>query len=55
MTLDQAIVILVILFIILSLYFNWVGPGFTFTIGVIVLGIFGVLTPGEILSVFSNE
>ncbi|MDZ7742714.1 MAG: SLC13 family permease [Bacteroidota bacterium] len=55
MTLDQAIVILVILFIILSLYFNWVGPGFTFTIGVIVLGIFGVLTPGEILSGFSNE
>ncbi len=55
MTLDQLIVILVILFIILSLYFNWVGPGFSFTIGVIVLGIFGVLTPGEILSGFSNE
>ena len=52
---DQLVVLLVILFIILSLYFNWVGPGFTFTIGVVVLGIFDVLTPSEILRGFSNE
>ncbi len=55
MSLDQLVVLLIILFIILSLYFNWVGPGFTFTIGVIVLGVFGVLTPQEILRGFSNE
>jgi len=32
-----------------------VGPAFTFLIGVIVLGFFGVLTPSEILQGFSNE
>jgi di/tricarboxylate transporter len=32
-----------------------VGPAFTFLIGVIVLGFFGVLTPAEILQGFSNE
>lgn len=55
MDLNQIIVILVILFIITSLYFNIVGPGFTFVIGVIILGIFKVLTPSEILMGFSNE
>lgn len=55
MDLHQIIVILVILFIITSLYFNIVGPGFTFVIGVIILGIFKVLTPSEILMGFSNE
>ncbi len=55
MDLPQIIVSAVILFIILSLYFNLLGPGFTFTIGIIILGAFDILTPKEILSGFSNE
>lgn len=52
---DGIIVILVILFIIASLYFNLIGPAFTFIIGVLLLGILGVLTPHEILSGLANE
>jgi di/tricarboxylate transporter len=52
---DGILVIAVILFIIVSLYAEIVGPAFTFLIGVIVLGFFGVLTPAEILQGFSNE
>lgn len=55
LTFEGYIVITVILFIILSLYQNWVGPGFTFSIGIAVLGIFRILTPSEILSGFANE
>jgi di/tricarboxylate transporter len=55
LTLEGYIVIAVILFIILSLYNNWIGAGFTFTIGIAVLGIFRILTPAEILSGFANE
>lgn len=54
-TLEGYIVIAVILFIILSLYRGWIGPGFTFSIGITVLGIFRILTPSEILSGFANE
>ena len=49
------IVLLVIAFIIVSLYRNLIGPGFTFTLGIIVLGITGILTPSEILAGFANE
>ncbi|MEA3477745.1 MAG: SLC13 family permease, partial [Bacteroidota bacterium] len=52
---DSIIVSLVLLFIIVTLYKEWIGPGFTFVIGIIILGIFGVLTPTEILSGFANE
>ncbi|MDT8394353.1 MAG: SLC13 family permease [Bacteroidales bacterium] len=52
--LHAIIVITVLLFIIVSLYRNIVGPGFTFAIAVIVLGIFGILTPREIMSGFAN-
>lgn len=45
----------VILFILISLYFNLIGPAFTFVLGVLVLGISGILTPREILSGFANE
>lgn len=55
MTFDGIIVLIVIAFIIVSLYKNYFGPGFTFTIGIITLGIAGVLTPTEILSGFANE
>jgi di/tricarboxylate transporter len=55
MTPDAYIVLLVIAFIIISLYRNIFGPGFTFTIGIITLGVAGILTPTEILSGFANE
>ncbi|WP_394657565.1 SLC13 family permease [Halosquirtibacter laminarini] len=43
------------LFIVLSLYFEWTGPSFTFLIAVSVLAVFGILTPKEIMSGFANE
>jgi di/tricarboxylate transporter len=49
------IVIAVIIFLIVSLYLNKIGPGFTFSIGIAVLGVFRIITPGEILSGFANE
>ena len=55
MTLNQIIVSLVVLFIIVSLYKNLLGPGFTFVIGISILGIFGILTPKEMLHGFANE
>ncbi len=53
--LNSIIVIAVILFIVLSLYLEIVGAAFTFIIGVLALGLFGILTPNEILSGFANE
>ena len=55
MTLQQIIVLLVIVFMIVSLYKGYFGSGFTFIIGISVLGITGVLTPKEIMSGFANE
>jgi len=55
MTTDALIVLIVIAFIIVSLYRNIFGPGFTFTVGIIALGVAGILTPTEILSGFANE
>jgi di/tricarboxylate transporter len=52
---DSIVVLVVIIFIIASLYANFIGPAFTFILGVLVLGILGVLTPNEILSGFANE
>ncbi len=52
---EQAIVYIVIVFIILSLYLNWFGSSFTFVLGVLTLGIAGVLSPAEILNGFANE
>lgn len=54
-TFDIILVYGVIIFIIISLYFNLLGAGFTFLIGVTVLGVFGVLTPKEMLIGASNE
>lgn len=54
-TFEGYIVIAVLLFIILCLYNNWIGAGFTFTIGIALLGVFRILTPVEILSGFANE
>lgn len=52
---EQYIVYTVITFILLSLYFNWLGASFTFVLGVLTLGFAGILTPKEILSGFANE
>ena len=55
MTIDQVIVFIVIAFIIISLYLDWMGTAFTFMVGVLVLGISGILTPTEMLAGFANE
>ena len=52
---DAIIVIAVILFLIISLYKEIIGPAMTFIIAVIVLGITHVLEPSEILNGFANE
>ncbi len=49
------IVLGVIVFIIISLYRNILGPALTFFIANVILGVAGILTPKEILSGFSNE
>ncbi|MCD4695009.1 MAG: SLC13 family permease [Bacteroidales bacterium] len=49
------VISIVLFFIIASLYLEIVGPAFTFLIGVVILGAFGILTPGEILSGLANE
>ena len=54
-TWDIILVYLVIIFIIVSLYFELLGAGFTFLIGVTVLGVGGILTPKEMLIGASNE
>lgn len=55
LTYEGIIVLLVIIFIVISLYTDLIGPAYTFIAGMIVLGLFGVLTPSEILSGFANE
>ncbi len=52
---DTILVFAVILFILVSLYKELLGPSFTFMVGIVFLGVMGVLTPGEILSGFANE
>ncbi len=52
---DTILVFIVLVFILVSLYREILGPAFTFLIAIIVLGIFGVLTPSEIIQGFANE
>ncbi|HBF88582.1 MAG TPA: SLC13 family permease [Bacteroidales bacterium] len=52
---DTIIVGVVLIFILLALYTELVGPAFTFLIAIISLGIFGILSPSEILNGFANE
>ena len=52
---EKILVLIVILFIITSLYYNVLGTAFTFLIGIVFLGLCGILTPKEILSGFANE
>ena len=55
MTVQALIVIFVILFIIVSLYKEIVGPAMTFIIAVVILGTTHVLEPSEIINGFANE
>lgn len=54
-TFDLILVIAVLVFILICLYWNILGVSFTFLIGIVILGIFGILTPSEIISGFGNE
>lgn len=51
---DMIVVLIVLLFIVVSLYRGIMGPGFTFATGVIALGLFGILSPREIMAGFAN-
>ncbi len=55
MSLDLVIVAIVLIFIVVSLYLELIGPAFTFLIGVIILGVFQILTPKEIMNGFGND
>lgn len=55
MTTSSFLVLLVLAFILISLYLEIIGPAFTFVVGVVFLGITGVLTPKEMLAGFANE
>ncbi|MBW6460102.1 MAG: SLC13 family permease [Bacteroidales bacterium] len=55
MTLELVVVTLVLVFIIISLYTELIGPAFTFLIGIIVLGLFKILTPKEIMNGLGND
>jgi di/tricarboxylate transporter len=55
MTIQAIIVIAVIIFIIISLYKEIVGPAMTFIIAVVVLGVTQILEPSEIIRGFANE
>lgn len=55
LTFDQIVVFVVLIFILFSLYKEWLGTSFTFLVGVIFLGVFNILTPKEILSGFANQ
>ncbi len=53
--LSQIIVLLVLAFIIFSLYREFVSPPATFFIAIVMLSVTGILTPKEALSGFANE
>lgn len=55
MTFDAIVVIIVLLFLVVSLFKEIVGPAMTFIIAVIILGITHVLEPSEIIDGFANE
>ncbi len=55
MDFNTILVFIVLAFILVSLYKEIVGPAFTFIIAIGTLGVFGILSPKEILSGFANE
>ena len=52
---DSIIVIIVLIFILVSLYDEIIGPAFTFVTAAVVLTLFGVITPKEMIAGFANE
>ena len=54
LTFDIILVFIAILFILYSLYTNLFGTAFTFVLAVLFLGVFNVLSPGEILAGLGN-
>ncbi|MCH8331779.1 MAG: SLC13 family permease, partial [Bacteroidetes bacterium] len=54
-TLEIVILFSVIALIIVSLYMDYFRPAGTFLMGIVILSIFGILTPKELLVAFSNE
>ncbi len=48
-------VIVVLLFMLVSLYKEWLGTAFIFVIAVVIFGLTGLLSPKEILAGFANE
>lgn len=55
LSIDYIVISIVLIFIVCSLYFEVIGPSFTFVIAVATLGIAEILTPKEILQGFANE
>ncbi len=53
--LDVILILVTLVFILISLWFDLLGPGFTFLIAVTILVLFGVITPSEMLSGVANE
>ncbi len=53
-TADIILVFIAIIFILISLYKEIFGPSFTFLLAIVFLGVFNVLTAGEILAGFGN-
>ncbi len=55
MSLDLVVISVVLIFVVVSLYAEIIGPAFTFIVAVSVLGLFRILTPAEIINGFGNE
>ncbi|MGD2034765.1 MAG: SLC13 family permease [Bacteroidales bacterium] len=54
LTFDIILVFIAIIFILISLYREIFGPAFTFLLAILFLGLFNVLTAGEILAGLAN-
>ncbi|PCH92130.1 MAG: SLC13 family permease [Bacteroidetes bacterium] len=52
---DIIAVFLVVLFLLISLYSEFVRPGTSFFIAIVILNLLGILTPSEVLHGFGNE
>ncbi len=52
---DAYLVIIALIFILISLYTEFIGASYSFVIAIVFLGMTGVLTPSEILSGLANE
>ncbi|MDA3819159.1 MAG: SLC13 family permease [Candidatus Delongbacteria bacterium] len=52
---ESILVFVVLIFMMVSLYREWVGPALTFMLAVVVFGLAGILTPSEMLKGFANQ